>query len=151
MAPWTEFGVRSRGVEHFGHRSQSLPGLLEGVGARQDQRRNLGPGEEECVGFEVAGPRDDGDRRHFGLPAALPGMPLCQGHLRAGVVLDAHRGRADEDHVGAVTHEREHAAVTGTGETAGLAGSRGAAVEAGDHVGADPAGLQVVGVGVEVG
>ena len=45
----------------------------------------------------------------------------------------------------------EQCAITGTGQPARLAVVGGPAVEAGDHVAAHPARLQVVGVGVEVG
>ena len=50
-----------------------------------------------------------------------------------------------------LAQQREHRAVAGPGQPAGLAVVGGAAVEAGDHVAAHPARLQVGGVGVEVG
>ena len=58
---------------------------------------------------------------------------------------------ADQDDVGDVPHQREHGAVARSGQPAGLAVVGGSAVQAGDHVAAHPARLQVVGIGVEVG
>ena len=99
----------------------------------------------------VAAVGDDGDGRHLGLAAALPGLALRRAELCARVVLDPDGARADQDDVGALAHEREHRAVAGAGQPARLAVVGRAAVEAGDHVAAHPARLQVVGVGVEVG
>ena len=88
--------------------------------------------------------------RHLGLAAALAGLALRGAELRARVVLDPDGARTDQDDVGELAHEREDRAVAGAGQSARLAVVGRPAVEAGDHVAAHPARLQVVGVGVEV-
>ena len=110
-----------------------------GLAAGQDQRRHFGAGEQLGVVLEVGAVGDDGDGRYLGLTAALPVLALRRGHLRAGVVLDPHGGRADDDDVGFLAHPAEQRAVARAGQAAGLAVVGGAAVEARDHVGPHPA------------
>ena len=99
---------------------------------------------------ELTAVGDHRDGRYLGLAAVLPGLALRRAELCARVVLDPDRARADQNDVGLLAHQREHRAVAGAGQPARLAVVGRAAVEAGDHVAAHPARLQVVGVGVEV-
>ena len=109
-------GVRAGGVDDLGQCAEPAAGVVDGLAARQDQRRHLGAGEQLGVVLEVGAVGDDGDRRHLGLPAALAILALRDGHLCAGVVLDAHGRRADEDDVGFLPHPGEQGAVTGPGQ-----------------------------------
>ena len=143
-------GVRARRVDDLGHRSEPVAGVGDCLGRGEDQRRHFGAGEDFGVVVERAAIGDDGDGRHLGLAAALAGLALRGAELRAGVVLGPDGARTDQDDVGELAHLREDRAVAGAGQTSRLTVVGRAAVEAGDHVAAHPARLQVVGVGVEV-
>ena len=97
-------GLRSRCVDHLGHRTEPVARFRCGFAARQNQRRNLGAGEQLGVVLEVGGVGDDRDRGHLGLPAALTVLALGQRHLGAGIVLDPHRRGPDENDVGLLAH-----------------------------------------------
>ncbi len=125
-------------------------GVGDRLGRGEDQRPHLGAGEDLGIVVEHAAIGDDGDGRHFGLAAALAGLALRGAELCAAVVLGPDGARTDQDDVGELAHLRENRAVAGAGQTSRLAVGGRAAVEAGDHVAAHPASLQVVGVGVEL-
>src|SRR5665811_436383 len=79
------------------------------------------------------------ERQHRGQAEVLTLLPLRDGHLRTGVVLDADGRRADQDDVGFLSHACEQGTVPGASQPARLAVVGRAAVEARDHVGSHPA------------